>query len=62
MSDRLTTSGVAKLLGVSSRTVEGWRLKSQGPPYTRLGGRIVYSRAEVNRWLDGRTVKPMEGA
>jgi hypothetical protein len=28
--------------GVSVRTLEGWRLRRKGPPYLKLGRRVVY--------------------
>lgn len=40
----LSTKEAAHLLGVSPRTLEGWRLDGLGPAYTRLGARTVRYR------------------
>jgi predicted DNA-binding transcriptional regulator AlpA len=53
--DLLTTREVAKWLGVSVQWLEIGRCKGQGPPWVRIGKRVVrYPRAEVLRWLQGR--------
>lgn len=43
---------VARHLGISARTVEGWRLRREGPPFARLGGSIRYRLSEVDRWAE----------
>jgi hypothetical protein len=32
---------------ISPRTLERWRWLRQGPPYLRIGGRIVYRLADI---------------
>jgi predicted DNA-binding transcriptional regulator AlpA len=45
---------VARLLDVSERTLEGWRARGGGPPYTLVGRLVRYSPAEVAAWLAER--------
>lgn len=51
----LSTSQVAKLVGLSSQTLRNMRCDRLGPPCMKLGGkrqsRTVYSRAAVERWV-----------
>jgi len=49
MSER----AVADLLGVSPRTLQGWRLRGTGPAYRKLGRkRIVYMPEDLREYLD----------
>lgn len=57
-SDRLASPGIrhlnqeqlAQRLGVSQRTLEGWRHRGKGPAYLRLEGRIAYRVIDVERF------------
>jgi predicted DNA-binding transcriptional regulator AlpA len=48
----LRTPEVARLLGLSGRTLEKHRTHGTGPRYRKLGGRIVYSIEDVQAWAD----------
>ena len=46
----------AEHLSVSPRTLEHWRRVNQGPPYVKLGTRIVrYRISEIQNWLASTT-------
>lgn len=46
----------ARLLRVSRRTLQGWRLKGGGPLFVRLGPRCIrYRRADLQEFLAERT-------
>jgi predicted DNA-binding transcriptional regulator AlpA len=52
----LTTRQAASMLGLSGRTLEGFRLKGGGPPYKQLGGRTVrYQANELRAWIASRS-------
>lgn len=52
----LTTSQVAAWLGVSIQWAEIARSKNYGPPFQRVGPRVIrYRRADVLAWLKTRT-------
>lgn len=48
-------------LSVSPRCLQGWRLRSEGPPFLKLGtgrrARVRYRPADVRAWLDGQAPK-----
>lgn len=57
--DLMTPQECAEELGVSARTLANNRSQDKGLPYVRLpGGRIRYSRAEINKRLAEATVRP----
>lgn len=47
----LKETQVAKLLEVSHRTLQGWRVEGKGPPYRKISRLIRYDRNEVMDWL-----------
>jgi len=51
----LTDRETADLLRVTIRTMMRWRRDGNGPPYTRAGRRLLYSRREIDAWAAGRT-------
>ncbi len=48
----LTTEEYAQLRRCSVRTVERERANGDGCPYVRLGSRILYRRADIDRWIE----------
>lgn len=47
-----TTGEAAKLLGVSPRTMEGWRARDEGPRFVRVGPRAVrYKISDLEEYL-----------
>lgn len=48
----LNTLDVARLLGLSRKTIEAWRYSGYGPQWHRIGRRSIrYYRSEVEAWL-----------
>ena len=35
---------------ISCRTLERWRWLNQGPPYLKLGGRVVYQLSDIQAY------------
>ncbi len=55
----LTTAQVAKITGVSARTLEGWRRRGEGPPYVKLAPHTVrYDPEALAAWLRMKAVQP----
>jgi predicted DNA-binding transcriptional regulator AlpA len=56
----LTTEQVAELLHLSPITLCKWRSSGMtgsgttGPTFSRLGGRVVYRRSDVEEWVASR--------
>lgn len=41
----------AELIGVSVRTLEKYRCTGGGPPFLKVGSRVLYLREDVETWL-----------
>jgi excisionase family DNA binding protein len=48
------TVELAKLLGVSKRTLQRWRLEGGGPQYARIGRDCLYLVRDIEGWLERR--------
>lgn len=57
-SEGLSTSQAAALIGHSPRTLEAWRLRGEGPPYFKIGARVVYREADLLEFRDRGRVEP----
>jgi len=43
---------VATILGISTRTLERYRLTGMGPPYTKIGGKLIrYRQSDLETWI-----------
>jgi predicted DNA-binding transcriptional regulator AlpA len=59
----LQTSDVAKLLGVSVRTVQDWRRSNRGPIYHRLSPQLIrYYQSDLDTWIEASRVTPTSPA
>ncbi len=57
--DKLYQTDDPALLALGSRqTLAHWRSQGRGPTYVKVGGRVVYRGADLNRWLEQRTIRP----
>ena len=54
LSDFMTPDEAAKELGIHVKTLARWRDRGEGPPFHRLGRRILYQRTVLERWIRGR--------
>jgi excisionase family DNA binding protein len=52
----MTVEAVAEYLGVPVATVYAWNSRDTGPARSRVGRHVRYRRADVDAWLDARTV------
>ncbi len=53
----LTTDEAAELLRLAAHTLHKWRCDGAGPPYVRVGRRIVYRRDALREWALDREVR-----
>jgi len=52
--DLLDEREVAAILGAEVRTLRNWRSLRKGPPFRKIGERMVrYTRADVTAFIDG---------
>ena len=56
--DRMNQIEAARYLKMSPSTLPGWRGDGKGPPYTKLGGRILYSKTDLDTWVASQRVDP----
>lgn len=54
--DLLTEKEVQPLLRLRLKTLQQWRALKKGPRFTRLGRRVFYLRADVERFIAENTV------
>lgn len=52
MGEYMSTAELAELCRTSESTVRYWRHRGEGPQGFRVGRKVLYPRAEVNRWLE----------
>jgi hypothetical protein len=57
----LSPDEVAAMLGVRPETLNVWRARKQGPPYTKVNSVTVYPAAWLEKYLASRRVCPEEG-
>ena len=51
MSTRhLNQRELAERLNISPRTLERWRWLGEGPPFLKIGGRVVYRLLDIERY------------
>jgi hypothetical protein len=46
----LNQNQLAERLNISPRTLERWRWLGEGPPFLKVGGRVVYRLQDVERY------------
>lgn len=55
----LTTDEASRYLGLRSQLLVQWRYDKKGPPFHRLGDRLVrYATDDLDTWLEGQKVAP----
>lgn len=52
MDDFMTTEEVAAILRAPAATLRYWRHTNKGPRSFRVGRRVLYARADVERFLE----------
>ena len=50
----LNRTDAGDYLCLSPKTLAKWAWAGKGPAYFRAGGRAVYDKAEIDRWLDNQ--------
>ena len=44
----------AEFLGLSTRTLERFRLEGRGPAFRKFGRRVMYALEDIMAWADGQ--------
>ena len=50
MAQHLDERALADRLSMSPRTLQRWRQDGKGPPFLKLGGRVVYRLTDIESW------------
>lgn len=50
----------AEMLGMAVQTLRNWRFQGRGPRYFKLGKSIRYSVDELNEFIEGGHVRPVD--
>jgi hypothetical protein len=50
----LAQKDLARRWTCSTRTVERWRVRGEGPPFLKIGGRVVYRLSDVHAFEAAR--------
>jgi hypothetical protein len=54
----LSGKEVEKEYGIGKRTLEQWRAEGAGPEYSNVGGRIMYERSKLEKFIAAGRVRP----
>ena len=54
----LTPPELARELRMATQTLADWRYRRLGPRYIKRGGRVLYRRDDVDRWIESQAVDP----
>jgi hypothetical protein len=55
--DFLTEKEVEPILRVRLKTLQQWRTLKKGPRFVRVGSRVFYPRAEIERFISENLVE-----
>lgn len=56
-SSYLNEKELAEWLNLSRRTLQGWRLKGEGPAFEKFGRSVRYATATIKAWIIERERK-----
>lgn len=57
----LNVKQASVMTGVAEATLRYWRHANEGPPSFKLGGRVVYRRSELERWITEQEAATVRG-
>jgi hypothetical protein len=58
----LTSEQLAAELDMAVITLALWRMRQKGPPYVKVGRKILYSRTTVKDWIASQGHTPLQAA
>jgi len=50
----LNQAGAARVLFITPRTLQRWRVDGTGPAFVRLGRRVAYRQSDIDAWASER--------
>lgn len=55
----LTTEEMAHELRVHRTTLAKWRMQRRGPPFVKMGNRVLYNVERFRDWLEQSEISPI---
>jgi len=55
---RMKPAEVAKMLGISTRTLNRWHALRYGPPRCKIGRIVLYRQSAIFAWLEANETQP----
>ncbi len=52
----LTATTLAERIHIDEKTLANWRSAGRGPPYFKIGMRVLYDETDVAQWIETRRV------
>lgn len=59
MSSLVSAAEAAAYLGLAYQTLQNYRSTGAGPPYYKIGNRILYRTTDLETWLETRKFAPV---
>jgi hypothetical protein len=56
----MTAEELAAELDMAVITLTLWRMRQKGPPYVKVGRKILYSRTTVKDWIASQVHTPLQ--
>ena len=56
----MTIQQLAAELDMAVITLATWRMRQKGPPYVKVGRKILYSRTTVKDWIASQVHTPLQ--
>ncbi len=53
--ERMTTEEAANYIGLSKKTLAGYRCDGVGPKFVKLGSRVFYKKSDLDSWIDSNS-------
>jgi hypothetical protein len=53
----MTRRNAALYLGHAEKTLAMWAIVGKGPAFMKVGGRVFYLRADLDRFIQGRVTR-----
>jgi predicted DNA-binding transcriptional regulator AlpA len=60
MKKYITPEQLAEQTGISSKTWANWRSQKKGPRYYKIGKKVFYKMADIDRFIDGGLMVTIE--
>jgi predicted DNA-binding transcriptional regulator AlpA len=54
----LTEKHLSRMLSISPRTLQAWRMRGFGPAFVRIGRSIRYRQSVLTEWMKSKTCQP----